>query len=58
VSLDPTAGAIGRLVLGKGGEEAGGRPPFLVRLCSELRPDRLDARQAELIEKQLDTGSI
>lgn len=58
MSLDATAGAIGCLVLGKGGEEAGGGPAFLVRLRSELRPDRFDAGQTQLIEQQLDAGGI
>jgi len=30
VPLDPTARSVGGLVLGKGREEAGGRPSFLV----------------------------
>lgn len=51
------AGAIRSLVLGKGREEAGGRPSFLVRLCGELWPDRFDAGQAQLIQQQLDAAA-
>lgn len=47
--LDATADTIGCLVLGKGCEEAGGGP---------FRPDRLNAGQTQLIEQQLDAGSI
>jgi hypothetical protein len=56
--FDAAAGVIGCLVLGKGRKEAGSGLTFLVRRCGELRPDRLDAGQAQLIEQQLDAGGI
>ena len=40
VALDAAAVAFGELVLGDGGEEAGGGPALLVGALGELRPER------------------
>jgi hypothetical protein len=45
-------------VLGQRREESRGRPTFLVGLRGDLRPDRLDAGQAQLIEQQFDARSV
>jgi hypothetical protein len=58
VPLDAAAGAVGGLVLGKRCEEARGWPAFLVGLGGDLRPDRLDARQAQLVEQQFDARGV
>jgi hypothetical protein len=58
VPLDAAALAVGGLVLGQGGEEAGGGPALLVGLLGELRPDGLDAGEAQLGEQELDAGGI
>src|SRR6516225_8441187 len=44
VSLDTTPAAIGDLMLRERRQEPRGGPAFLVRLCGELRPDRLYTR--------------
>lgn len=46
MTLDPSPIAFGKLVLGDGREESGGRPAFRVGLFGEARPDGLDGRQA------------
>lgn len=56
--LDAPARAVGGLVLGERGEEAGGRPALLVGLGGDLRPDRLDARQTKLAEQELDARRV
>ena len=58
VPLDPATTTVGHLVFGEGCEKARGGPAFLVRLRGKLRPDRLDARQAQLGEQQLDARGI
>ncbi len=58
MALDAAAVALGQLVLGDRGEEAGGGPAFLVGLFGELRPDELDGGQAQLVEEQAEPGGI
>ena len=50
--LGPPPVPFGDLMLGKGGKQAGGRPPFLVGARGEVAPDMLDCRQAQLIQHQ------
>ena len=58
MALDAAAVAFGQLVLGEGGQEAGGGPAFLVGLFGELRPDELDGGQAQLVEQQAERGGV
>ena len=58
VALDATAYALGDLVLGQGGEEAGGGPALLVGALGEARPDGLDCRQAEIAEQEAETRGV
>ena len=58
MALDAAAAALGDLVLGERGEEAGGGPAFLVGLLGELGPHQLDGGQAQLGEQQLDAGGV
>jgi hypothetical protein len=58
VAFEAATATVGDLVLGQGGEELCGRPALLVGLRRELGPDRLDARQAQLGEQQLDAGGV
>jgi hypothetical protein len=50
--FDPAAIALGDLVLGKGRQQARGRPTLLVGASGELRPDELDRRQAQIVENE------
>ena len=52
MALDAAAAALGDLVLGERGEEAGGGPALLVGLLGELGPDQLDGGQAQLGEEE------
>ena len=56
--LDAATTAIGDLVLGERGKEAGGRPAFLVGLLGELRPHRFDGGQAQVGEHELDARGV
>ena len=56
MALDAAAGAFGELVLGQGGEEAGGGPALLVGALGEARPDVRDAGQAQLGEQEAEAG--
>ena len=58
VALDAAAVALGELVLGEGGEEAGGGPALLVGALGEARPDVLDRRQAQLVEQNAEAGGV
>src|SRR5207248_6969562 len=46
VTLDAAAAAIGDLMLGESGQEAGGWPTFLVRLLGEREPQKIDVGEA------------
>ena len=48
--LDAAAITLGQFMLGDSSQEAGGGPAFLVGLLGELRPERLDGRQAQFVE--------
>ena len=50
--------ALGQFVLGKGSQETGGRPAFLVGLFGELRPDDLAGGQTQLVEKQTEPRGV
>jgi hypothetical protein len=52
VPFDAAAIALGDLVLGKGRQQARGRPTLLVGASGELRPDELDRRQAQIVENE------
>ena len=52
MALDAPAGALGHLVLGQRRQEAGRRPALLVGAGGEVRPDRLDGRQTQIVERQ------
>ena len=56
--LDAATTAIGDLVLGERGKEAGGRPAFLVGLLGELRPHRFDGGQAQVGEHELNARGV
>src|SRR5215210_3011518 len=58
VALDPAPVAFGELVLGNGGQEAGGGPALLVGLLGELGPDRLDGRQTQFVQHHAEAGGI
>ena len=55
---DAPPGTLGELVLSEGGEEAGGRPAFLVGTLGEARPDVGDRRQAQVAEQQAEAGGV
>jgi hypothetical protein len=50
--------AIGDLVLGERGKEAGGRPAVLVGLLDELRPHRFGGGQAQVGEHKLNARGV
>jgi hypothetical protein len=58
VPLDAAARAVGRLLLGEDRQESRRRPAFLVGLGRDFRPDRLDARQAQLVEQQFESVNV
>ena len=58
MALDAAAGALGELVLGQGGEEAGGGPALLVGALGEAGPDVLDRRQAQLAQQEAEAGLV
>ena len=58
MAFDAAAAALGHLVLGESGEEACGRPAFLVGLGGELGPDQLDGGQPQLGEEQREAGGV
>ena len=58
MAFDAAATALGDLVLGECGQEASGRPAFLVGLFGECGPDLFDGGQTQLGEQQLDAGGI
>ena len=58
MALDAAPAALGDLVLGEGGQEAGGWPALLVGARGELGPDQLDGGQAQLVEQELDAGGV
>jgi hypothetical protein len=58
VAGDAPAGALGELVLGEGGEEAGGGPALPVGALGEARPDVGDRRQAQVAEQQAEAGGV
>jgi hypothetical protein len=58
VAGDAAVGALGDLVLGKGGEEAGGGPALLIGTGGELRPNELDSGQAEVVERQRQPAGV
>lgn len=58
MTFDAASGALGHLMLGEGGQEAGRRPSFLVGLGGKVGPDQLDRRQAQFGQKQLDAGGV
>ena len=58
MALDAAAAALGDLVLGQGGQEAGGGPAFLVGLAGETGPQAADGGQPQFRQDQLDPGGI
>ena len=58
VALDAASGALGDLVLGQGGEEAGGGPALLVGALGEAGPDGLDRGQAQVAEQEAEAGLV
>ena len=56
MALEAAPRAVGDLVLGEGGEQASGRPAFAVGGSGELRPQRLDGGQAQLVEHEVEGG--
>ena len=58
VALNAAPGALGDLVLGQGGEEAGGGPAFLVGPFGEVRPHQLAGGQTQLVEQQAEPGGV
>jgi hypothetical protein len=58
VTLDAAAGALGDLVLGERGEEAGGGPALPVGALGEAGPDVLDGRQAQVAEQETEAGGV
>jgi hypothetical protein len=54
VPLDAAAGAVGGSALGERGEETGGVRVLLIEFRGNLGPDRFDAGQPQLAEKQFD----
>ena len=52
MAFDAATIAFGDLVLGEGGEEAGGGPAFLVGTFGKGQPALLDRRQPQLVEDQ------
>src|ERR1039457_2498735 len=58
MARETAAVAFGDLVLGERGQEAGGRPTFLVRPLSEDGPVLFDRGQAELVEDQCEPGTV
>ena len=58
VALDAAAGALGDLVLGQRGEEAGGGPALLVGAFGEARPDVGDRGQPQITEQNAEPGGV
>ena len=58
MTFDAAPGALGHLVLGEGGQEAGRRPSFLVGLGGKVGPDQLDRGEPQFGQKQLDAGGV
>src|SRR5271157_381122 len=58
MTLDAAATAIGDLMFGERGQEASGRPAFLVSLLGELGPHQLDGGQAQFGEQELDARGV
>ncbi len=58
VALDTASGALGDLVLGERGEEAGRGPAFPVGALGEAGPDVLDCRQAQVAEQETEAGGV
>ena len=58
MTLDAAATAIGDLVFGERGQEASGRPAFLVGLLGELGPHQLDSGQAQFGEQEAERATI
>ena len=58
MALDPAPIAFGQFMFHQGAEQAGGGPAFLVGLLSEAWPERLDGRQAQLVQGKGETGGV
>jgi hypothetical protein len=58
VTFDTPFDALGDLVFGEGGEEAGGGPAFLVGPIGDMLPAGLDRGQAQLAEEQGETSGV
>jgi hypothetical protein len=58
MAFDPPPSALDEFVFGDGGEEACGRPSFLVRLFGKPRPRQLDGGQAQLVEQEAKASAI
>ena len=58
MALDATPIALGDLVLGEGGEEAGGRPAFLVGAFGKGCPPLFDGRQPQVGEDEVEAGGV
>lgn len=58
VSFYPAMRTLGQFVLGNGRQEPGGGPSLSIGLFGELRPERLDCRQPELVEHDAETGFV
>ena len=58
MAFDAATAALGHLMLGQGGKEAGRRPALLVGLSGEVGPDLLDGGKSQLGEEQRETGGV
>lgn len=58
VALDSPAVALGELMLGDGGKEAGGGPALLVGAFGEARPDGLHGGQTQVVQHDAEAGGI
>ena len=58
MTFEATAASFHHLLFGKSGQEAGGRPAFLVRGLRQSGPDQLDAGQPQFAEQQFDAGGV
>ena len=56
--LEAPALAVGDLVAGERGEQAGGGPPVAVGAVGEASPRRPHGRQAQLLEQQVELGRV
>ena len=58
MTLEAPPTALHHLLLGEGGQEAGGGPASLVGGLCQGGPDELDPGEAQFAEQQVDAGSV